>query len=126
MNSEDRDEVVVVMGDDTRMAEAIAEARGSILKFIEAFLKPTPKQNYFLLKVRFECEDQIEHLWLADLDLLANTGLIANEPTIRSLRLKQRVSFALDDVTDWMFYDDGELVGAFTTKLLQGRESSRK
>jgi uncharacterized protein YegJ (DUF2314 family) len=49
-------------------------------------------------------------------------GVVANEPQTPGLVYMTRVSFSVGNVTDWMYLEDGFLVGGFTTRLLQSRE----
>ena len=118
------DETVPVKSDDPEMIEAINTARASLGEFISAFLNPAPSQKSFLLKIEFDHEGQVEHIWMADLDLASSppTGVIANEPALPGYRFMERRPFALSDVTDWMFIEDEALIGGFTTKLLQRRQ----
>ncbi len=114
-----------VHSDDEEMLAAINTARGSLRQFLDAFFAPKENQRSFLLKVAFEKGEQREHIWLADLDLVSTppTGVVANEPRISSLEYMQRVPFDPAMVSDWMYYEDGCLVGGFTTRVL--RASSR-
>lgn len=118
-------EITLVAGDDEEMLLAINNARQSLRQFLEAYFAPKPNQRSFLLKVAFEEDGQTEHIWLCDLDLHSSplTGLVANEPRIRSLSFMQRVPFEAKLITDWMYYEDDCLVGAFTTRVL--RRSAR-
>lgn len=121
MEQDAPDEIVAVNGEDEEMLVAINKARHSVRQFLEAFFAPKPNQRHFLLKVAFADKDQTEHIWLADLNLSSTppTGVVANEPRIRSVEYKQRVSFEFKLITDWMFYEDDCLVGGFTTRVLQ-------
>jgi uncharacterized protein YegJ (DUF2314 family) len=102
------------------MLSAINTARSLLRQFFEAFYAPKPNQKSFLLKVAFHDQDQIEHIWLADLDLMSTppTGVIANEPKIPTVSFMQRVPFEAAEITDWMYYEDECLVGGFTTRVL--------
>jgi len=93
MENDGPDEVVGIRSDDAEMLSAINEARKSLRQFLEAFFAPKPNQKHFLLKVAFEEKDEREHIWLADLDLSSTppTGVVANEPKIRSIEYMQRV-----------------------------------
>ena len=115
------DNLVAVNGGDDEMLEAINTARQSLKQFLDTFFAPKSNQRHFLLKVAFHDQDQIEHIWLADLDLMASppTGVVANEPSISSIQFMQRVPFAAGEITDWMYYEDECLVGGFTTRGLQ-------
>jgi uncharacterized protein YegJ (DUF2314 family) len=103
------------------MVLAINTARQSLKQFLEAYFAPKPNQRSFLLKVAFEEQEETEHIWLADLDLHSSplTGLVANEPRIRSVSFMERVPFEAKLITDWMYYEDDCLVGAFTTRVLK-------
>jgi uncharacterized protein YegJ (DUF2314 family) len=67
--------------------------------------------------------DQVEHIWLADLDFSRPKprGVVANEPKIQGLRFKHPVDFDPAYVSDWMYVDNGTLVGGYTTRVLRKR-----
>jgi len=113
--------LVPVDGGDEGMLEAINAARKSLKQFLETFFAPKSNQKSFLLKVAFHDQDQTEHIWLADLDLMSSppTGVVANEPNISTVEFMQRVPFAAGEITDWMYYEDERLVGGFTTRVLR-------
>jgi uncharacterized protein YegJ (DUF2314 family) len=121
------DEIVPVAGCNEEMSEAIDRARSSIRDFLGAFENPKPNQTSFLIKARFEDNGSSEHIWLADLDFSTRpaTGVVANEPDIRSLTYMERVPFLPDQVSDWMYMEDGKLVGGFTTRVLLRASSKR-
>lgn len=115
-------EPIVSFGDhDQRMQFAIDEARQSIAVFFDAFRKPQNNQTAFLLKVRFDVPEKVAHIWLADIDAFGVNfqGTVANEPNFPGLHFMQRVEFHLSQITDWMFIEDGYLVGGFTTQVIR-------
>jgi len=122
------DQVQGVASDDAEMLAAINKARRSIAQFFEALTHPKPRQESFLLKVAFTEGDQVEHLWLADLNLSAGKpeGVVASEPRLEKLRFKQEVEFDPTYISDWMYVDHGRLVGGYTTRLLRERMSSEE
>jgi uncharacterized protein YegJ (DUF2314 family) len=124
MEKDGPDEIVSVDGGDEEMLAAINSARQSVKQFLEAFFAPKANQRSFLLKAGFDDQGKTEHIWLADLDLASSppTGVVANEPRIRSLRYMQRVPIDFKLITDWMYYEDDCLVGGFTTRVLQRSE----
>lgn len=75
------------------------------------------------MKVAFTENDDVEHIWLADLDFAGSrpSGVVANEPRIKSLKFMQVTEFSVQQVTDWMYVDHGVLVGGYTTRLLRKR-----
>jgi len=109
---------------DPEMTAAIQEARSTLSLFFDAFEFPSATQKHFLLKLAFDGPvGEIEHIWIADLDLSTSpaTGVIANEPVIPNFQYLQKVTLDPSRITDWMFYEGDNVIGAFTTKLLQKR-----
>ena len=117
------DSIVSVAGDDTEMENAIVSAKQSFRQFLDVFMNPQPGQSVFQVKAAFIDGDQLEHVWLADLDFKASPpkGTVANEPALLSLRFMQRVQFEPPQITDWMYVQDGKLVGGYTIRLLRDR-----
>ncbi len=117
--------VVAVATQNEEMEDAIYQARANINIFFSAFRNPQPNQTSFLIKARFEDGDSIEHIWLADLDFRQHpaTGVVANDPGIKTLTYMERVPFLPDQISDWMYLQDGQLVGGYTTKLLLRAQS---
>ena len=117
-----------VSSEDPEMLAAIHEARASVKKFLDAFVAPQPKQRAFLVKIAFVKDGDVEHLWLADLNLAGArpTGVIANPPLRKDLKFKQRVEIDFTFLSDWMYVDEGKLVGGFTTRLLRRRMTSEE
>ena len=120
------DRTIPFGSDDPDMSAAIDTARQTIEQFLDAFFSPKDGQTAFLLKVRFADGDQVEHVWVADLEVTESTfrGVIANEPRLSTLRFKQTVEFEPRDVTDWMFLERGKLIGGYTTRLVRQRMSA--
>jgi len=92
---------------------------------MDAFFNPTIKQGAFLVKAVFVEGRQIEHNWIADLEIsdMHFRGVIANEPVLPGLKFKQLIEFKPAQVSDWMYIDDGYLVGGFTTRVIRDRMS---
>ena len=115
------DSIVSFSDQDQRIAFAIDEARRSLKAFFDAFCLPTSNQTAFLLKVQFEAQNESEHIWVADIDAsgMPLQGTIANEPNLLGLEFMQRVAFQPTQITDWMYVEDGYLVGGFTTQVIR-------
>ena len=109
-----------VASSNVEMVEAIRQAKATLDIFFKAFDHPTKPQSGFHLKVQFEQDGQVEHIWLGDLQLgrEAGSGVVANQARMAGFGFGKRVTFPLSAVTDWMYTDDGELAGGFTTKVL--------
>lgn len=111
---------------DLGMNGAIAHARATLVDFFRAYGNPKPNQSAFCLKVRFETIHGGEHIWLADIDASKEPmeGTVGNEPNdVPGLTFMQRVRFQLSDVTDWMYLEDGRLIGGFTIKQIRSAYS---
>jgi uncharacterized protein YegJ (DUF2314 family) len=118
-----RDEAIAMLPHDPEMLAAIQQVRASMGTFLNAFAAPTAKQSSFLVKVAFLKDDIVEHIWLANLEFngAKPTGTIAHPPRRKDLKLEQRVEIDLNYLSDWMYVEDGKLVGGFTTRLLRKR-----
>jgi uncharacterized protein YegJ (DUF2314 family) len=118
------DPVVSVRAKDSEMNAAISTAQESITNFMAVFANPQTNQHYFLIKGKFTAGDVVEHIWVADLRYEGSVfhGVIANEPErIPGLKFKQPVDLQLGQISDWMFVQDGKLVGGYTSRVLQKR-----
>ena len=117
------DKIVPFSPSDEQTEAAIHEAKASFEKFIEAFCHPTEQQKNFLVKVVFDEGEHREHIWLADLDFgdKKPSGVVANEPNLPSLKFMQRVEFEPSYISDWMYIEDGYLVGGYTTRVIRDR-----
>jgi uncharacterized protein YegJ (DUF2314 family) len=117
------DNIAAVRSDDAEMMAAIQEARLSIKTFLDAFMAPKPNQSGFLVKIAFVNGTDVEHIWMADLVWRGGkpTGVIAVPPARRDLKFKQRVEIDFRYLSDWMYVEDGKLVGGSTTRLLRRR-----
>jgi uncharacterized protein YegJ (DUF2314 family) len=111
--------------DDAAMQFAIEEAQRTLPTFFEHYASPRPGQQHFLLKVKFEHDGAIEHIWIADIDPSVSPleGTIANEPSIGGLQYLDRVTFQPDQITDWMIIENGSMVGGFTSQVAISRMS---
>jgi uncharacterized protein YegJ (DUF2314 family) len=112
-----------ISSEDAQMKAAILEAKSIIGQFIAAFTHPTDRQKSFLVKVVFDEGEQREHIWVADLGLAGDKlrGVIANEPNLPSLKFMQKVEFEPRYISDWMYIEDGYLVGGYTTRVIRDR-----
>ncbi len=122
MSLQQTEETVPVSTQHEEMLVAIREAKRSIKRFLDAFAAPKHGQHDFHLKVAFRDEQtgEVEHIWLTDLNLSGDMpcGRIANQPRLKSLGFLQLVHFEKPRVIDWMYRENGHVVGAYTTKVL--------
>jgi uncharacterized protein YegJ (DUF2314 family) len=113
---------------DPRMEFAINEAQRTHEEFFDAFTSPKENQNSFLLKVLFESEGEVEHIWVADIDasVFPLEGTVANETSLNGVEFMQRISFHPSKITDWMYLENGYLIGGFTTQVIRSSLSAEE
>lgn len=105
---------------DARMLAAMEEATRTFDDFVNALGSGDERCCEFNAKVGLPTRRlTVEHIWLSDVALTEDAGVlegvIANDPIdIPVLKLGQRVKFGRDNVSDWMYMRDGEMVGGFT------------
>ncbi len=116
---------------DPQMDEAIAKARDSMTNFLAALHSPRTNQYGFSISARFESKAKRiqEDIWVTNLrynNSNALDGIVALDKTEVGLAFKQPVTIAVSNVVDWMYVEDGRVVGAFTGRLLRSRMSERE
>ena len=118
------DPVIGVEAEDREMNAAIAHARSTVAEFVERLENPKPTDEAFSVKKMVEDGDQVEHFWLTDISHTDGTfsGTIGNDPqVVRTVKFGQQVTVAASDITDWMYLDNGKMVGNFTLLVLLER-----
>jgi len=116
---------------DAQMRRAVREARKSVGVFIAALQNPAKGQHDFEVKKPFVENGEVEHIWLAEVEFRGHRfhGLVDNHPKkITGLKFGDRVSVNPNEISDWVFVDNGKLMGGYTIRVLaQGLPSeSRK
>ncbi|MDR2095951.1 MAG: DUF2314 domain-containing protein [Treponema sp.] len=116
---------IAVESADEGLAEIAEEARRSIHDFIRVLQRPGPGEGEFCVKYGFDAERQSgfgkEYLWLSDISFKDGFyfGKIMNIPRyISYFRQGDTVSFIIDDIADWMYQDNGKIVGGMSIKYL--------
>jgi len=116
----------------TTMEAAIERAIAEIDTFIEVLQHPRISQQGFSVKKPFpytmESGDTgYEHIWLNDIVYRDGTfiGSVGNDPVdVQGLRLNDEASVEKTEISDWMYVDDGVLVGGYTLRVLRDRMSA--
>jgi uncharacterized protein YegJ (DUF2314 family) len=110
--------------DDEEMNDAMAKARETVDEFIVALGDPQPSQTDFSIKVGFRDAHGNEYICLNNVTYHDGVfhGTIGNEPeTVRSVRYGEPVTVAKDQIGDWMYIDDGKLIGGYTMRVMRSR-----
>jgi uncharacterized protein YegJ (DUF2314 family) len=121
--------VTQVSGEDREMNAAMERARSTLGDYDSRHEDPPASQSYLGIKVRFEADDAIEHMWVDEVEITGDgyRGRLANEPMqITSLKAGDPVTFTRPEVSDWMAVDDGRLVGGFTLRVMRNRMSEEE
>ncbi len=124
-------DVISVRKDDAEMEAAMQTARDQFSDFWQAVTtdaqRAVPMVSAPMLKVYFFDEDAPEdgeHMWVQEIDYDGETvsGVLVSTPQqVRSVQAGQTVQFPLERLSDWLYAEEGVVVGAFTVKLLRSR-----
>jgi uncharacterized protein YegJ (DUF2314 family) len=121
--------VIDVQPDDPRMTKAFAEARSTVEQFIHALQNPKPSQLHFSVKVPIGEGDDVRHIWLDSVQFQDGkfTGIVGNEPgTMTVINVGDGISAAPEEISDWMYVEDGKLIGGFTLRAIRAGMSERE
>ena len=113
-------------GDDREMDEAMSKARASLSTFEQRLKQPPATQTYIGLKVRFEEDGHIEHMWIDEVEITPEgyRGRLGNHPVhIKAIDEGSAVQATRAQVSDWMAVDAGKLVGGYTVRVQRARMS---
>ena len=116
------DKVFHVADDDPRMNAAMEKARSTVNTFITALKSPKPGQSEFGVKMAFTDGKQVEHMWLSPVtyDGKVFHGTVNNDPEmVKNVKLGQKVSVEPSKISDWMYVQNGKLVGGYTIRVLR-------
>jgi uncharacterized protein YegJ (DUF2314 family) len=123
------DPIAMVDSSDKEMNGAIDQARKSVQQFITALQSPKTGQSDFSIKKRFDQGDSGEHIWLTDVTFDGKDfhGKVGNDPEIvKNIKFGDDATVGKDEISDWMFIQDGKLEGGYTLRVLYSRMSSEE
>lgn len=112
---------------DKTMDEAVHEALRTMGKFTAALTTPKAGQTGFAVKKRCTKGDKCEHLWLTAVHFDGRDlrGKVDNTPVeLNSPHLGDEVTVQPEEITDWMFIENGRLVGGYTLRVYYSRLSA--
>lgn len=114
-------DAVEIAASDAAILSAIQTARQTVGEFTTALDTQTPGRSDFTVKFPFEQNGDVEHMWIVNLKHTGGKlkGTVDNEPTqITNIKLGQIVEIDAKGVSDWMYLENGKIVGAFTIKAI--------
>jgi len=124
-------DVISVDSDDAEMNAAISQARHSTDEFLRILAAPKANQTDFSAKRRYpkKSGEGGEHIWISNLtyDGKLLHGKVSDDPVnIANLKIDDEVSFPPAQLTDWMYMEDGKIVGGYTIRVLRKRMSAQE
>ena len=106
---------------DKKMDLAIEEAKVKVDEFIK-LIKSTKSHKGFFIKKGFKYgEDQAEHIWLSLVSFKGDQFIatVNNSPIyVKNLKIGQKVSVKVKDISDWMVSSPKGLKGGYTIVAL--------
>ncbi len=105
-----------------KVAAATKQARTDVDKFIQALDTRTQDQKSFAILVKIENELAVEHVWAANIKLEDNrfVAQISEAPKeIHSVHQGDSIKVKQNEILDWMYVDDGKLVGGYTIRAMR-------
>lgn len=112
---------VHVTDDHKEMAEAVQKARKTMDKFIAALRSPQSSQSRFSVKKPFIEGNKVEHLWVNEVSFDGRRfhGKVDNEPVdIKGVKLGDEVTVSPEEISDWMFVQNDQLIGGYTIQAM--------
>jgi uncharacterized protein YegJ (DUF2314 family) len=119
-----RPEVARIAVDDPLTARAIGQARKTAGQLLQAFHTRGAAQRDFRFKILVAERGLVEQYWvtLESADEHGFTGIIANHPgDITSVKFGQQVTVPAQEISDWMYVDQGVLKGGYSVRLMRDR-----
>lgn len=122
--------VIQVEKDDAEMNTAMEKGNKTLPRFIEALQAPKSGQSMFAIKKGFPTSDgDKEYIWCDQISFDGKVfhAEIGNEPVeVAGLKLGDKADVLPSEVVDWMFVENGILVGGYTVKVLHFRETPER
>lgn len=115
-------DVYNVEDDNAKMNQAMVDAKNSIEAFKIALTSKNTSYEFFTIKQKFAANDGAEHIWVRDIQLVDSDfmGIIANEPVYTDkVQLGDTIKVNRASISDWMYYDEGKIVGGFTIRAIR-------
>jgi uncharacterized protein YegJ (DUF2314 family) len=132
VHREGEPDVISVDSDDAEMNAAIAQARQTTGAFLQVLAAPKPNQSDFSAKRPYPTSSDRasqEHIWIPHLtyDGKLLHGKVGDEPlNIPNLKFDQPVTFPPGELSDWMYLEDGKIVGGYTIRVLRKHMSEEE
>ncbi|QDT44101.1 hypothetical protein Pan241w_42070 [Gimesia alba] len=114
--------ITYIKADDPKMLAAIETARSTFDQFQAAFKESKPSQSDFSVKVLIKEGEHQEHVWTTPVSFSDEEyiGTLDNDPyQIKTMILGDEVRTPKNQISDWMYVENGKLVGGYTVRALR-------
>jgi uncharacterized protein YegJ (DUF2314 family) len=116
-----RDEIMAVPKGDPDMEAAFRKARETLADFLALARAPRSSIDNMAVKVAIRDRSETEYFWVSPFKEKdgAFVGTINNTPrSVRNVKLGQVISFQSSDIVDWLYRENGKMVGNYTACVL--------
>src|SRR5690606_10153272 len=103
--------------------------RTELPTFIAAFQNPGELQVNFSIKAQFAEGDEDEQLWITPTEYADKVfrGKVDTAPLhLDDIQAGQTVDVPVEKVTDWMYIEEGKLIGGYTIRVTRSRLSGQE
>ena len=122
----ENDELYMVADGDEDMEAAFRSAKSGLDGFLATWRSPPQGASDFSVKVGVTDGDDTEYFWVSPFREASGSfsGTLNNEPQlVSSVRLGQEISFSRGQIVDWLYFDQGTMVGNYTACAMLKKES---
>ena len=119
---ENEPDIIHIDNDDPRMVAATQKARVTAPEFAKALGAPKPNQDGFAVKLRVTDGKATEYMWISDLSFDGQSfrGRLGNTPdAVTGVKLGDELAVKPGELSDWMYVEDGRLVGGYTLRVIR-------
>jgi uncharacterized protein YegJ (DUF2314 family) len=91
--------------------------RDGLPEFLSLARAPSGTMSKFAVKVAIHDESRVEYFWIAPFEQTGAglSGRINNSPTtVTNVKLGDKITFAEQEIVDWLYLDDGRMKGNYT------------
>lgn len=117
---------VAIPTEDSAIEAATREARDSLDRFIRPLSHPGPGQTDFSIKVPVHEGEATHYLWLLQIafDGSKFSGILGPDAAgLKGHFPGEQITTASGEIADWMFVENGKLVGGFSLRAIRERLS---
>ncbi len=127
LDTSKRDGIAIIEKGNPDMALAYKQARQTLPQFLKLALAPPPNTRGFAVKIGIPYGNRTdaEFFWISPFKPQGDkyVGNINNTPRLaKTVKLGQSIEFTETEIVDWLYQQDGKMVGNYTACALLKRE----